>query len=83
MRRTQIVREDAGETGLLTTGKPEVPTVAYGRWFHCPNCQANYELVDFQGQDPIVNCSYCTQEVDLRKLMKTRIEHGPQTIPAA
>ena len=79
--RTQIVREDSEESGVLTTGRPEPPTVVYGAHFHCPNCSAGYKLQD--QTDPYVNCSYCTQEVDLRLLMKTRIEHSPQTTPAA
>ena len=66
--RTQIVREDAGETAVLSAPMP--PNVAYGEIFHCPNCGTSYK--NPRPKDPIVVCSFCTQRVDLSALTQPK-----------
>jgi len=80
--RIQIQREDAGEDMELRV--PEPVTVFYGKHFHCPNCSAGYQ--NPEPHDPYHVCSYCTQVVDLRSMMRAvnpYVEHGPPVTPAA
>ena len=66
--RTQIVREDAGDSTVLMV--PIRPDTFYAKYFHCPTCSTSYTAPDPHDAFPV--CSFCGQMVDLTEFLQTQ-----------